>query len=131
LFLFNSKQLKMPAKKRLSTVGIAAADAPTNKKKRTSLAPTEHTKSSKAGRPKSPNVFRLPPLHTPLKDREAGELLTLGKNDVGQLGLGEDVDERKKPALVPGLEDVVSVACGGMHTVCLHKSGEVSNYNFW
>lgn len=116
----------MPSRKRLSTVGLTTDVPETKKNKRSSLAPAETTKNSKLGRPKSPNVFRLTPILTPLEDREAGELLTLGQNDVGQLGLGQDVEERKKPALVPGLENVVAVACGGMHTMCLHKSGEVS-----
>lgn len=80
--------------------------------------------ASRGVRPRSPNV-RLPPLLPPLEDREAGDLLALGQNDVGQLGLGEDIDSRKKPTHVEGLDDIVGVACGGMHTVCLHKTGEV------
>lgn len=53
----------------------------------------------------------------------------MGQGDVGQLGLGEDVLERKKPALAKGLEDVeiVQVECGGMHTVALSNKGEVSD----
>lgn len=53
-------------------------------------------------------------------------MLTLGQGDVGQLGLGESVMERKKPALVPIPEEVVQAEAGGMHTVCLSKSGQVS-----
>lgn len=52
-------------------------------------------------------------------------VLTLGQGDVGQLGLGENVMERKKPALVPIPEDIVQAEAGGMHTVCLSKSGQV------
>ena len=52
-------------------------------------------------------------------------MLTLGQGDVGQLGLGENVMERKKPALVPIPEDIVQAEAGGMHTVCLSKSGQV------
>lgn len=44
---------------------------------------------------------------------------------MGQLGLGENVLERKKPALVAIPEDVVQAEAGGMHTVCLSKSGQV------
>jgi regulator of chromosome condensation len=52
----------------------------------------------------------------------------MGQGDVGQLGLGEDILERKKPALAKGLEDVevVQVECGGMHTVALSNTGKVS-----
>ena len=46
---------------------------------------------------------------------------------MGQLGLGEEILERKKPAIVKGLDDleIVQVECGGMHTVALTNSGKV------
>ena len=54
-------------------------------------------------------------------------VLTLGQGDVGQLGLGEDILERKKPALVKGLDGlkIAQVECGGMHTVALTNDGKV------
>ena len=60
--------------------------------------------------------------------KETGRVLTLGQGDVGQLGLGEDILERKKPAIVKGLDDldIVQVECGGMHTVALTNKGKVS-----
>ena len=58
--------------------------------------------------------------------RTTGVALTLGEGDVGQLGLGPDVMERVKPAVVPDLpENVVQVCAGGMHTVCLTADGKV------
>lgn len=54
-------------------------------------------------------------------------MLALGQGDVGQLGLGEDIMERKKPALVPLPEPIVQAEAGGMHTVCLGASGSVSS----
>ncbi|XP_055429916.1 regulator of chromosome condensation isoform X2 [Bubalus kerabau] len=59
---------------------------------------------------------------------EPGMVLTLGQGDVGQLGLGENVMERKKPALVSIPEDIVQAEAGGMHTVCLSKSGQVYSF---
>lgn len=53
-------------------------------------------------------------------------MLVLGQGDVGQLGLGEDVLERKKPALVTLPEGIVQAVAGGMHTVCLSDTGNVS-----
>lgn len=44
---------------------------------------------------------------------------------MGQLGLGEDVLERKKPALVTLPEGIVQAVAGGMHTVCLSDTGNV------
>ncbi|XP_053310426.1 regulator of chromosome condensation isoform X2 [Spea bombifrons] len=57
-----------------------------------------------------------------------GIVLTLGQGDVGQLGLGEDVMERKKPALVPLPEEIVQAEAGGMHTVCLGVSGNIYTF---
>ncbi|OWK13032.1 RCC1 [Cervus elaphus hippelaphus] len=62
------------------------------------------------------------------KVKEPGMVLTLGQGDVGQLGLGENVMERKKPALVSIPEDIVQAEAGGMHTVCLSKSGQVYSF---
>ncbi|XP_048116861.1 regulator of chromosome condensation [Alosa alosa] len=60
--------------------------------------------------------------------KEKGLVLVLGQGDVGQLGLGEDVMERKKPALVNLPEGVVQAVAGGMHTVCLGESGKVYTF---
>eukprot|EP00795_Rhopilema_esculentum_P002594 gene2594-790_t len=51
----------------------------------------------------------------------------MGQGDVGQLGLGEDVMEKKRPAIVTDLEgkDIVQIACGGMHTVALSSNSEL------
>lgn len=60
--------------------------------------------------------------------KEPGVVLVLGQGDVGQLGLGEDVMQRKKPGLVPLPEKIVQVTAGGMHTVCLSESGHVYTF---
>ncbi|XP_049587270.1 regulator of chromosome condensation [Syngnathus scovelli] len=60
--------------------------------------------------------------------KEAGHVLVLGQGDVGQLGLGEDIIERKKPALVQLPEKIVQVVAGGMHTVCLSETGMVYTF---
>ncbi|XP_076594372.1 regulator of chromosome condensation [Chaetodon auriga] len=60
--------------------------------------------------------------------KEAGQVLVLGQGDVGQLGQGEDIIERKKPALVSLPEKIVQVIAGGMHTVCLSDTGNVYTF---
>ncbi len=52
----------------------------------------------------------------------------LGQGDVGQLGLGEDMVEKKRPYPLKSLEGhrVVQVVCGGMHTAALTAEGKVS-----
>lgn len=57
-----------------------------------------------------------------------GVLLVFGQGDVGQLGLGEEVVEKTRPAVVPGYQDIISVAAGGMHNVCLRQTGEVLTF---
>ncbi|XP_066971514.1 regulator of chromosome condensation [Macrobrachium rosenbergii] len=57
-----------------------------------------------------------------------GVVLTVGMGDIGQLGLGDGVEEKTRPALVPDLEDIVAIAAGGLHTVCLDKSGKVHTW---
>ena len=54
--------------------------------------------------------------------------MVMGQGDVGQLGLGEEMIERKKPFPVGGAlegKNVVQVYCGGMHTVALTDEGKV------
>ncbi|XP_062256083.1 regulator of chromosome condensation [Platichthys flesus] len=60
--------------------------------------------------------------------KEAGQVLVLGQGDVGQLGLGESIIERKKPALVTLPDKTVQVIAGGMHTVCLSDTGHVYTF---
>ncbi|TRY92027.1 hypothetical protein DNTS_034911 [Danionella cerebrum] len=60
--------------------------------------------------------------------QEKGVVLVLGQGDVGQLGLGENVLERKKPALVTLPEGIVQAVAGGMHTVCLSETGTIYTF---
>ena len=56
--------------------------------------------------------------------RGTGMVLSVGQGDVGQLGLGPDVLEKSRPALVDQVKDVIDVVAGGMHTVCLTSKGK-------
>ncbi|XP_011302739.1 regulator of chromosome condensation [Fopius arisanus] len=58
----------------------------------------------------------------------AGIILAVGQNDVGQLGLGEDIPEKIRPAIVPNCNEIVAVAAGGMHNVCLTKAGKILTF---
>ena len=53
--------------------------------------------------------------------------MTLGQGDVGQLGLGEEILERKRPAMIKDVEGIkfIQVTCGGMHTIGVTDHGEV------
>ena len=54
-------------------------------------------------------------------ERGWGQLLTVGQGDTGQLGLGEDVMEKMRPAPVPEITEAVDAVAGGMHTVVLDR----------
>ena len=52
-----------------------------------------------------------------------GAVFTCGRNDCGQLGLG-DMADKKVPQLVPNApRDVTGLSCGQYHTVLLTESG--------
>lgn len=57
-----------------------------------------------------------------------GIVLACGQGDVGQLGLGEDVLEKSRFATIPNHTDIVAIAAGGMHNVCLTKDGKVLTF---
>ncbi|XP_078486941.1 regulator of chromosome condensation isoform X2 [Ciona intestinalis] len=59
-----------------------------------------------------------------------GVALTVGQGDMGQLGLGEDIMSRKKPAIVANIADekVKRVVAGGMHTVCLTDQHKIYTF---
>jgi regulator of chromosome condensation len=57
---------------------------------------------------------------------KSGFVLAVGENISNQLGLGEDIDNRKKPQLVKQLpDDIIQIVAGGMHSACLTKNGQV------
>ncbi|XP_055910321.1 regulator of chromosome condensation [Eupeodes corollae] len=72
-------------------------------------------------------LFSLP---LPQINTITGKVLACGQGDMGQLGLGDDDKdmERKRPALVPNLTDIVDVRAGGMHNLCLDKNGQVFSF---
>lgn len=74
------------------------------------------------------SYFTIVHLSIPEIPKIAGNVLVCGQGDVGQLGLGEDVPEKTRPALLAELKNVVDVQAGGMHSVCLNKHGELYTF---
>ena len=99
-------------------------------KRKAKEEPATDNKNAKRGRPvpNSSVASKKPKLEPWQPSEKSGVVLTLGQGDTGQLGLGEDIMERSKPAVVKDLENVVQVCAGGMHTVCLTKNGEVFTF---
>ncbi|XP_017772383.1 PREDICTED: regulator of chromosome condensation isoform X2 [Nicrophorus vespilloides] len=59
---------------------------------------------------------------------ENGVVLVTGAGDFGQLGLGPDILEKCRPALIKLDHEIVDICAGGMHTVCLTKDGKVITF---
>jgi regulator of chromosome condensation len=55
--------------------------------------------------------------------------LSVGENLSNQLGLGSEIDNRKKPQVVKGLpSNITQVVAGGMHSACLTADGSVYTF---
>ena len=61
------------------------------------------------------------------EQRRAGFVYVVGSGDFGQLGLGEETTERKRPFPLDafGGSPVVSLSCGGMHSAAVTREGAV------
>lgn len=72
-------------------------------------------------------AFLLP---LPERPRVVGRALVCGQGDMGQLGLGDEDSkfERKRPALVDKVSNVVDVKAGGMHNLVLTHDGRVYSF---
>lgn len=64
-----------------------------------------------------------------VRNIKPGIVLAVGENLSNQLGLGDEIDNRKKPQLVKDLpENVIQIASGGMHSAALTEDGLVYTF---
>ncbi|RUP47695.1 regulator of chromosome condensation 1/beta-lactamase-inhibitor protein II [Jimgerdemannia flammicorona] len=86
------------------------------------VADTDVHAISKRGRATKKAMNKLPSL-----PQETGKVFVFGNGDTGQLGLGEDMLDRKKPYPIKDLEDegIVDVLAGGLHTVAITREGKL------
>ncbi|KAH7974951.1 hypothetical protein HPB49_021957 [Dermacentor silvarum] len=95
------------------------------------MAPAKRKKSNASVASSAPSLKKLKTekVEVSVRRRDSpGHVYTVGQGDVGQLGLGPDVMEVARPALVADLKDVVDVVAGGMHTLCLTADGKVWSF---
>lgn len=66
-------------------------------------------------------------LEIPEPRKKTGQVFVFGNGDVGQLGLGDEMLERKRPMPLKTLENenVVDIVAGGIHTIAVTKEGKV------
>ncbi|XP_054006071.1 regulator of chromosome condensation isoform X1 [Hylaeus anthracinus] len=98
-----------------------------------SVPPRKATKRSavvSSKGPREPKQIKKKQITTPDLRQSAtgGVLLVFGQGDVGQLGLGEEIVEKTRPATISGYQDIIAIAAGGMHNVCLRKTGEILTF---
>lgn len=67
-------------------------------------------------------------LELPKRLHTIGKVLVCGTGDTGQLGLGEDIMERKRPSPLESIVNPVDICAGGMHNLVLTKTGEVYSF---
>ncbi|OLY85464.1 Protein pim1 [Smittium mucronatum] len=70
----------------------------------------------------TPEINSLPQLNSLV-----GSVMVFGNGDCGQLGLTDDVQERKKPYILSVLEDkgIVDIASGGLHNIAITNQGKL------
>lgn len=58
------------------------------------------------------------------------KVLVFGSGDCGQLGLGEDVTELERPALLSFFDDknIISISAGGLHNLALSSTGTLYSW---
>ena len=76
------------------------------------------------------NVLPEIPCTSFCRNNKPGYVLAVGENLSNQLGMGADVDDKKKPQLAKELEvtNVTQIAAGGMHSACLTEDGVVYTF---
>uniref|UniRef100_A0A182J8T6 RCC1-like domain-containing protein n=1 Tax=Anopheles atroparvus TaxID=41427 RepID=A0A182J8T6_ANOAO len=87
--------------------------------------PTEPANDGPAAKMQRTKKLELPLVTIPAA---SGNVLSCGQGEFGQLGLGEDVMEKSRPALIDGMSEVVQISAGGMHNLCLTRDGKVYSF---
>ncbi|XP_014237356.1 regulator of chromosome condensation [Trichogramma pretiosum] len=118
----------MPPKK---TIAAMKRPAPVSQDEQDDKPAVKKTRGRPAKSEKKNGVIEVDESQARVILREittGGKVLTCGQGDVGQLGLGEDVMEKTRFAAVPDHTNIVAIAAGGMHNVCLTKDGKVITF---
>lgn len=68
--------------------------------------------------------------NVPSIPEKSGQVFTFGSAVSGELGLGKNIHERRKPGNLKTLNDVpiVAVECGGQHSLALDRNGNVYSW---
>ncbi|XP_044016380.1 regulator of chromosome condensation-like [Aphidius gifuensis] len=119
------KGVKRPAPKEEEIVVEKSKPAKQSKKVKENVEEKVVVVAAPAASKKKTGLIEKPDLRNVLT---GGVVLAVGQSDVGQLGLGEDVLEKTRFAVIPNYTDIVAIAAGGMHNVCLTKTGNVITF---
>lgn len=63
---------------------------------------------------------------------DTGHVYSMGSNQYGQLGIGEDANAKNTPSLVESLADqvITMVQCGLNHTLALSDNGQLYAWGY-
>ncbi|CAL1282562.1 unnamed protein product [Larinioides sclopetarius] len=111
-----SSEPEKKSRKRKATEPIKVEEAKSKKRDVKKAVPVTKSKKQK--------VLLSVPSVRPI----SGKVFVIGENDVGQLGFGEEVETKRRPAVLELPYSITSIAAGGMHSVCLTESGEVMTF---
>ncbi|XP_068149326.1 regulator of chromosome condensation [Drosophila tropicalis] len=93
--------------------------------KRRALSNTNNADEAKQQAKRSRVPFHL---ELPNRRHTVGKVLVCGTGDTGQLGLGEDIMERKRLTPIETIAYPVDICAGGMHNLVLTNSGEIYSF---
>ncbi|XP_002138000.2 regulator of chromosome condensation-like [Drosophila pseudoobscura] len=101
-------------------------------RQRKSLTNKNSDTGTDAAQPQPPPVKRMriafQAMGIPKRRQTVGTVLVCGTGDFGQLGLGEDIQERRRLAVVESIPGPVDVCAGGMHSLVLTQSGDIYSF---
>lgn len=133
----STHQRQAPTKKAVAKKAAGSKEALRQKPKATKASNPVKVTPQKRKAPEQPTQApakrqraakpTLQPISHPSHGTVPAHLFLWGDGGCGQLGMGDDVVEKYRPALLdlPGGKKAVQIACGGMHTVALAEDGTV------
>jgi len=108
----NNKKEMAPQKGKRRTSEVKGSTL--SKVRRKDLSKEDHAEGEFTAEPRNPV--------------EPASVYAFGDGISGQLGLGPDVTEKGRPALISTLKNIIEVEAGGMHSVCLTSDFKVVTF---
>jgi len=66
-------------------------------------------------------------IHSLVLDSE-GRIFSFGNNKYGQLGLGDNKQINNTPQMIPSIQNITQISCGGYHSLVLDSEGRIFSF---